>query len=236
MSTPLVERVERWAVRRPVGPTGHIGPGERVVLALAAGGLLLAARRTRWRTAASVVAGVTLMRSAVGWCPVTATLRGHERSRDALSGARGQHVRAAITIRRPLHEVYTFWRTLTGLTGATGGRVQVTELDPTTTRWQVRSVADHAPLVEWEATVINDVPDDVIGWRTTGAPDVVSAGSVRFVPTSDDATLVRVHLQYASPFGSLGAAAAHAVGHGPERLVRRALADVKRHLEGPPAV
>ena len=34
--------------------------------------------------------------------------------------------------------------------------------------------------IEWDAEIINEIPAELIGWRTLDGADVVSAGSVRF--------------------------------------------------------
>ena len=72
----------------------------------------------------------------------------------------------------------------------------------------------------------------MLGWRTTGNPDIVSAGSVTFVQApGNQGTEVRVHLQYAPPLGRLGTAVAGLSGRSPSAVVRAALADIKRYLE-----
>lgn len=232
MTAPLVERLERWAVHRLQRPYGALGRDERVVLAAAAVGVLAIAPRTRWPRTIGAAAGVVLARSIAGWCPVTGALQvRHRSSAEALSGPRGEHIRASVAIARPAREVFEFWRSLSGFDAATEGRVRVAATAPRTSRWEIRTDADRRPLVRWEAVLIHEETERVIGWRTRADAAVVNAGSVRFVPTPQGGTLVRVHLQYAPPFGAAGAAAARLAGHAPLALVRRALADVKRHLE-----
>ena len=58
---------------------------------------------------------------------------------------------------------------------------RVEELDRTRSRWTARGPA--GTTVSWEAHIINEVTNEVIGWRSVGDADVVSAGSVHFNPT-----------------------------------------------------
>jgi uncharacterized membrane protein len=86
--------------------------------------------------------------------------------------------------------------------------------------------------VEWDAEIVNEVPDHLIAWRTTGRPDVVSAGSVRFVPVKGRAeTEVHVRLQYEHPAGKSAAAIAWLFGREPGQLVRDALRRFKSFME-----
>ena len=57
--------------------------------------------------------------------------------------------------------------------------------------------------VEWDAEIINEIPDELIGWRTLQGADVISAGSVRFHEAHGRGTEVRVRLQYEPPGGRL---------------------------------
>lgn len=234
MMAETIETVERWAVRGAHGPAGHVSTPERVATGVLGAGLLMLSRRSPvWRVAAGVAAGAAFTRAATGVCPIYAARGARSTSTaERLSGGRGVHIREAITIARPLADVFTFWRALSPLAAATGQRISVDPLDAQRSQWTLRTRPDSAPLAVWTAELINEVPNQVLGWRTVGAADVVSAGSVNFAAGADGReTDVRIHLQYDPPLGRLGAAAAAAAGHDPATLVRDALHDVKRHLE-----
>ena len=54
-----------------------------------------------------------LLRGATGYCPAYAAMGvNHADTREALSGARGIHVRESITINAPTEDIYRFWRQL----------------------------------------------------------------------------------------------------------------------------
>ena len=92
-----------------------------------------------------------------------------------------------------------------------------------------------APLgktVEWDAEIINEVQDKLIGWRSLEGADVPNAGSVHFTPlNSGNGTEVRVVLKYAPPAGKLGALVAALFGENPEQQLTDDLARFKDVME-----
>jgi uncharacterized membrane protein len=86
--------------------------------------------------------------------------------------------------------------------------------------------------VEWDAEIINEVDDKVIGWRSLPGSDVVSAGSVNFDGMRDGrSTQVSVHLQYAPPAGRAGDRVAAMFGRAPSQTIREDLRRLKQLLE-----
>jgi len=86
--------------------------------------------------------------------------------------------------------------------------------------------------VEWDAEIINEVENKVIGWRSLPGADVVTAGSVNFSSTPDGrGTDVSVHLQYEPPAGKAGAFVASLFGREPSQTIHEDLHRVKGLLE-----
>lgn len=173
-----------------------------------------------------------LARGASGWCPVTATFDSGEYNDDTkrhLGGPRGVIVEDAITIFRPVSEVYTYWRNLENLPRFMDHLEEVTVTDRFRSHWVARG-----PLgvhVEWDAEIINDIPPTLLSWKSIGHSDVVSAGSVRFKPAGEHATQVHVKLQYDPPAGKLGATVAWLVGEDPQHQIAEDLRRFKQLIE-----
>ena len=174
-----------------------------------------------------------LARGASGWCPVTAAVDPHADNMDPtrrhLGGSRGIIVEDAITIYRPVSEVYSFWRNLENLPRFMEHLEEVQVLDRFHSHWVARG-----PLgmrVEWDAEVINDIPPTLLSWKSVGHSDVVSAGSVRFKAAGEHATQVRVKLQYDPPAGKLGATVAWLIGEEPQNQIAEDLRRFKQLLE-----
>jgi uncharacterized membrane protein len=86
--------------------------------------------------------------------------------------------------------------------------------------------------VEWDAELINEVQDKVIGWRSVPGSDVTTAGSVNFDSVRGGReTQVTVSLQYAPPAGKAGAFVATLFGREPSQTIREDLRLLKQILE-----
>jgi uncharacterized membrane protein len=153
-----------------------------------------------------------------------------DETRVRLAGARGTIVEEAVGINRSPHELYAFWRDLEHLPTVIPALRSVRILDGRRSQWVAARPAGWRS--KWTAEIINDVPNELIAWRTIRGADVVSAGSVHFEPgLPSRGTIVRVKLQYDPPAGKLGAAVAWALGDSPARVIREGLRRFKQLME-----
>ena len=151
-------------------------------------------------------------------------------TRMALSGGRGIHVRESVRLERPVSDIYSFWRQLENLPRVFTHLEQVSDLGNGRSHWVARGPADLG--VEWDAEIINEVENKVIGWRSLPDSDVVTAGSVNFKPVRGGrATDVSVHLQYEPPAGRAGALFARIFGREPSQTIREDLRRLKWVME-----
>jgi uncharacterized membrane protein len=211
----------------------NINDWERVA-SIAAGAALiaLASRREDGRGPALATAGGLLARGLTGYCPVSALVgRDSTRSdtREALGGSRGIHVRETVTIAQPTDEVFAFWRDLRNLPQFMTHLERVEILDDQRSRWTARGPV--RMQVTWDAEIINELPGELIAWRSLDDSDVASAGSVHFEPAPLGGTRVLVHLQYQPPGGKLGAWFASLFGEEPGQQIRADLCRLKALLE-----
>jgi uncharacterized membrane protein len=112
-----------------------------------------------WRRAAVGVAA-----GAAGYLAVRAVRRAARIDED---GGRRSFVRA-VTIYRPIAEVYAFWRDLPNLARALGHVVRVDEVDDQRSRWIVEGPGNSE--IEFIVEIVVDEPQRVIGWRAENAP------------------------------------------------------------------
>jgi uncharacterized membrane protein len=134
----------------------------------------------------------------------------------------------SITIHRPLPQVYRFWRNFENLPQFMKHLDMVAMREAGVSHWVARGPA--GMKVEWDARIINEVENKVIGWQSLEGSMVSTAGSVNF-DESDRGTRVRVHLQYNPPAGKLGAAVAWLLGEEPGQQIREDLRRLKQLLE-----
>jgi uncharacterized membrane protein len=211
----------------------NVSPTERWASALAGIGLMtLAFRRGFERKYAAAGLGL-IPRGVSGFCPVSAATGRNSNAtdtREALAGPRGIKVETAVTINRPIEEVYSFWRRLENLPRFTEHLRSVRELDDRRSHWVV--TGPFGAVVEWDAVIINDIPNELIGWMSLDNSDVASVGSVRFRETGEDnGAEVKVTLQYDPPGGQIGAGMAWLLGEEPSRQIPDDLGRLKQILE-----
>jgi uncharacterized membrane protein len=149
-------------------------------------------------------------------------------TRAALRGSRGLNVLESVTINRPIAELYRFWRNLENLPQFMRHLESVEKVTDTISHWRAEGPAGMS--VEWDAEIYNEVPNQLIAWRSLEGSDVVSAGSVNF-DAAGRGTRVTVHLQYSPPGGKVGAAVAKLFGRDAETEIREDLRRFKQVVE-----
>lgn len=149
-------------------------------------------------------------------------------TRRRLRGARGIHVEEAVTINRPVHEVFRFWRNFENLPRFMKHLESVSQREEGVSHWVARGPA--GTRVEWDARIINEIEDKLIGWQSLEGSMVSTAGSVNFREGSRG-TEVRVNLQYNPPAGRLGATVAWLLGEEPSLQIREDLRRFRQLLE-----
>jgi uncharacterized membrane protein len=106
----------------------------------------------------------------------------------------------------------------------------VVDLGEGRSRWKAKGPAGME--VEWDATIIADVPGEVITWRSLENADVDNAGAVRFErATGGRGTIVKVNLEYNPIGGVIGSTVAKLFGEEPEQQLDDDLRRFKQVLE-----
>ena len=201
-------------------------------LALGAGCALLLVGTSRRSTMGACLAMSSvplLYRGVTGrWPGMDQDANGTTRS--ALGGTRGVHVRESIRLEYAVDEVYRFWRQLDHLPTFMTHLERVTEEPNGRSHWAARGPA--GLLVEWDAEIIDDVPNKRLSWRSLPGADIVTAGSVTFEPVrGGQSAQINVHLQYAPPAGKTVAWLVSLFGRDPGHTIREDLRHFKQVLE-----
>ena len=208
----------------------NVGNGERIASIVLGSGLvafgLIRRSRSGWTMAAT---GATLVYRGVGGnCAVYRALGiNRSGSDEGRRGNFGVKVERELSIEEPAEKLYRFWRDFRNLPTIMPNVESVTVQSDTRSHWVV--TGPMGATVEWDATIINDKPNELIAWRTEGAR-VESAGSVRFEPRPDGSTLVRVSLQYDPPGGELTHMISALFGEDPGARIDEDLARLKEAM------
>ena len=226
---------ESWEnLRRPYTTDDgiNVGKTERLVSAIAGAAVIaLALRRKRLRGLLFPLGGTLLSRAVTGRCPVNRALGRNTAKADRVSPvARGEGIKVerTITVNRPREEVYHFWRQLENLPRFMDHLESVTVLDEDRSHWVAKAPA--GTKVEWDASIQDEIENELIAWRSLPGSDIDNAGSVHFLPASEG-TEVRVVLSYDPPAGRVGAAVAKLLGEEPEQQVEEDLRRFKQVME-----
>ncbi|HJU06698.1 MAG TPA: SRPBCC family protein [Nitrospiraceae bacterium] len=214
-------------------PAQNVGETERWI-SLIGGGALALYGLTRLSARGLLIAGLggaLASRGLTGHCSVYQALGVDtaDGSRQKVRTSQAVKVEQRITVNRSPDEVYRFWRNFKNLPRFMQHLESVSVHDDTHSRWVVK-----APLgttVTWEAEIINEKENELIGWRSVGGSDVDNAGSVRFTPMPGGGTEVRVTLQYDPPGGLAGTVMARIMGDAPEKKIAEDLQRFKEVME-----
>jgi uncharacterized membrane protein len=190
------------------------------------------ADRGRLTSALAAVLGVTALdvlcalrlRSNNG---ANASDRGYATRRGHRNGFRVERV---ATIRRPIEEVYQYWRRFENLPRFMRHLESVETLPDGKTRWRAKGPA--GVTVEWMAELLQDRANEWIAWRSIPGSDIDNSGSVRFSHApAGRGTEVRVQLQYLPPAGTLGRTIARLFGEEPDQQIHEDLHRFKQLME-----
>jgi uncharacterized membrane protein len=181
-------------------------------------------RRSRIAIATAAVLGITALDALAA-----RRLGGGDRANARRKqGERATHATRAITVNRPLEEVYRFWRNFENLPRFASHLESVRVLDERRSHWIARA-GDGAPI-EWDARIFEDRPSELIAWKSLDG--VTISGSARFNRAPGGrGTEVHVEMRYEPAGGVVHEAIARIFGAGIEHLLAADLRRFKQLIE-----
>ncbi|HLV24716.1 MAG TPA: SRPBCC family protein [Gemmatimonadales bacterium] len=220
--------------------TANVGRRERIGSALIGGALAAAGLRSRGPMAAALLFGGSALvaRGAGGRCPVYASMgidrahmhgpvkqRGPNAVLDASESVRVEH---SVTVARSADDLWDYWRELENLPQIMRHILEVRDLGDGESSWVARGPA--GTRIRWRARIINEVPGEMLAWKSLEGADIPNAGSVHFTPVRDG-TRVRVLFEYDPPAGRIGATIAALFRGDPDLQVREDMVRFRRAME-----
>ena len=117
------------------------------------------------------VTGHCMLYEAIGFRDDAAGYRSDLRSAAATVNARKSiKIERSIMIEKPSRELYDFWRSFQNLPRVLEHLESVTDLGNGRSHWVARGPG--GTRIEWDSEIVNDVPGELIAWKTVGTPDV----------------------------------------------------------------
>lgn len=142
----------------------------------------------------------------------------------------GVRVDQAITIEKPVQEVYGFWRQLENLPRFMRHLKSVTVRDDLHSHWVVKGPGGKE--LQWDAEVIEQRENEMISWRSLPDADVDNAGSVWFTSVpGGQGTVLRIEMKYVPPGGKTGAIVSKLFRQDADSEIGEDLNRLKRLLE-----
>jgi uncharacterized membrane protein len=223
---------------RHAGPDVNVGVFERgasVTMGTALLALALSQRRKPGAFAFGLAGAYLAWRGATGHCALyealdTGTAEDPDDERLDAGGHDDVSIEAAATIARPPDEVYAFFRRLENAPRFMAFIESVQETGATRSRWVAR--APTGQTLDWEAEILEDIPGQLIAWRSDPRALVHHAGAVRFRPAPGGrGTEVRLGVEYDPPGSAIGRSIAALFGSATEYRVDEDLRRLKQILE-----
>jgi uncharacterized membrane protein len=135
----------------------------------------------------------------------------------------------AVTINRPVAELFAYWRDFGNLATFMENVVRIDVRDPVHSHWVVK--APGGKTVEWDATVTDERENESITWQSSDDADVPNSGKITFRDAGARGTVVTATIAYDPPGGTIGKLIAKMFQREPAIQARRDLRRFKQLME-----
>jgi len=142
-----------------------------------------------------------------------------------------ERAEASVLINRTPEECYRMWRDVENFPRFATEIRSVRVTGDRTSHWIMHLPAQSGP-VEWDAEIMEDVPNQRISWRCLRGSVVDMNGSVSFdTAPGNRGAMVRVQLDYEHPGVSVLAPLSKLAGKHPEQMIYKTLRRLKQLME-----
>ena len=168
--------------------------------------------------------GVAAMRGITGYCPFY-DMMGKEESR-----MHNINIRTSLIVKKPVEEVYAFWRKLSNLPLFMEHLQNVEETGKTSSIWMAK-IPGGLGTISWNAVIVNERRNEVLGWRSLSNSAIDNAGKVKFTKMDSYTTGIEVVFSYKAPFGLLGENIARLFTPSFEKLITKDIQRFSGYIE-----
>lgn len=169
--------------------------------------------------------GYLLNRGITGHCEIYSKIDKYTSDRVNIN------IRSSFVIHKPRHEVYAFWRRLDNLPLFMTHLKSVELLEGDRSRWVMKLPTGLTNLT-WDAEIVKDKPNEMIGWSSLPGSVIVSAGKVRFRDMIvGEGTRVDVVITYKPPVGIVGARVARVFNPLFKKIVEKDVQNFKHFMD-----
>lgn len=142
----------------------------------------------------------------------------------------GTKIERAITVLRPVAEVFAFWRNFQNLPKFMQKLESIEVITGTRAKWHWKIMGDRT--LGWETEIIAEIENRMISWQSVGDSDVDNAGSIWFRPAPQDgATEIHIQVMVRTPGGKFIEKLASLFGEDPGSVFASDLLRFKSLME-----
>lgn len=204
----------------------NVGKTERILMIAAGSYLLYRAlkKKDKQKIAEGITAGTMLFRGISGYCPAYDAI-------DNAGSLKGDNIVAttALTVNKPVEEVYTAWRNLQNHPLFMSHLESVTPITDYISEWKAKIVGS-VGTVAWKAEILMDEPNKLLSWHSMPGSDVNNAGKVKFTDNGTS-TDIEVTISYHAPLGKPGEVAAKLFNPIFEKKLQKDISNFKGYIE-----
>jgi uncharacterized membrane protein len=150
-------------------------------------------------------------------------------TQDLADGKGSSIVARAVTINRPIGELFAYFRDFANLPTFMENVERIEVLDQRRSHWVVKGPAGKS--YEWTSAITDEVPDRLIAWSSEDGADVPNSGRVEFRDAGARGTVVTATILYDPPGGVIGKLIAKMFQREPAIQARRDLRRFKQLME-----
>jgi uncharacterized membrane protein len=150
-------------------------------------------------------------------------------TQDLADGKGSSIVARAVTINRPVGELFAYFRDFANLPTFMENVERIEVLDQRRSHWVVKGPAGKS--YEWTSAITDEVPDRLIAWSSEDGADVPNSGRVEFRDAGARGTVVTATILYDPPGGVIGKLIAKMFQREPAIQARRDLRRFKQLME-----
>jgi uncharacterized membrane protein len=207
----------------------NVGKLERIASILAGTLLVFKSfknKSKRFQIPAAAAGGFLIYRGTTGHCDVY-KIAGKHKLPDTVKNI---NIRTNVTVNRPRHEVYAFWRKLSNLPLFMEHLKRVEVIDETRSHWEAKIPGEIIKL-EWDAEVVKEIEGELLGWNSLPHASIQNAGKVEFRDADENGTEIRVVITYRAPFGDVGEGITSLFNPMFEKMIKKDVKNFKRYIE-----
>jgi uncharacterized membrane protein len=196
------------------------------LIAIAAGALLIGNALGKRK--------ISMLQAAAGGFLVYKGMRGYRHSKEdadyVKTHPRNINIRAQVTVKQPIEEVYAFWRNLENLPRFMKHIDKVSATNDAGTQWNF-STSGVTGLLEWDAEIVKEEKNRLLGWHSLPGSSIENSGKVVFEPQGENVTEIHIVISYKAPFGNAGEKIARWINPLLEDMIREDIEAYKHYAE-----